>query len=248
MHDSASLLLRNSYQDKRFNFLRRYIRGEDTIGLEIGACHLPTVPMDFGACRFADFRTADEMSVLWNMDRKTICDVDYVINRSQSLPDQIPEKFDYVIACHVLEHVPDPIGYIIEASKLLKIGGKVFLAVPDQRMTPDKERPPVTLDHLLMDFRNKCRYPSVEHIMEFHRYCLEFENGRRLPIQEAYAYAVDYHDQGNADVHCHAWSDDLFYHQFSTLCENGFLGDISLEGFEKTPDGFNEFVAIFTNN
>lgn len=43
----------------------------------------------------------------------------------------LPEKdatFDYVFSCQVLEHVPDPNRYLNEAYRVLKTGGKLFLA------------------------------------------------------------------------------------------------------------------------
>lgn len=236
---------RNQYQIKRYNFLKEFVSINSSIGLEIGACNLPTVPMTEGLCRYADFRTADQMTSMWELDPASVCYVDYVIDRNRKLPDQISDRFDYVIACHVLEHVPDPIGYLMELSGLLKPNGIAFLAVPDKRRTNDKNRPSTTIDHLLMDFYDGCRYPSIEHIMDFHRHWLEIETGKALEIAGVFDYASNFHASGKADVHCHVWDDNQFRDQFRTLSTQKLLGDLELTAFDETHSEYNEFVAIF---
>lgn len=247
MQAAATISSRNAYQEKRFRFLRRNISRYNVKGLEIGACHLPTVPSDFGICRFADFRTADEMASLWHIDRHNVCDVDYVISRDRKFSEQIHDRFDYVIACHVIEHVPNPIGYINDLAQILNPGGLILLSVPDMRMTPDRTRPIITIDHLLMDFYNDCKYPSLEHILEFHRHSLNTESPMISTI-DAYRYAVEYLESGMADVHCHAWTDDVFRKQFDELCHNGIIEDLHITDFEETKNEFNEFSVIFSKS
>ena len=237
---------RSEYQEKRLSFLNTVLPVSRSIGLEIGACDKPTVPKDGGLCRYADFRSANQMVSMWGLDPESVCHVDYVIRRSLTLPEQITDRFDYVIACHVLEHVPDPIGYLFELSGLLNPNGTVFLAIPDKRITADINRPSTTIDHLIMDFHDRCRYPSVEHIMDFHRHWIALETGTPLHIKDVYNYAQEFYESGEADVHCHVWDDRLFREQFQTLSDAKMLGNLELTAFQNTPPGFNEFVAVFT--
>lgn len=120
-----------------------------------------------------------------------------------------------------------------------------MLAVPDKRMTFDVNRPLTKIDHLLMDFHDKCRYPSIEHIIEFHRFAVAYETRLEVSIAEAYTYAKEYFESGMADVHCHVWDDATFQSQFAYFAEVGLLGKLTLAGFEPTPEGFNECTAIF---
>lgn len=245
MTSAAVAPFRDSYQEKRFTALTSHVRVNTSVGLEIGACNKPTVPAHSGICRFADFRSAKDMIELWNLDPEAVCHVEYILDRSVCISEQTKDKFDYIIACHVIEHVPDPIGYLHGLAKMLNSGGIIMLAVPDKRMTFDANRPLTNIDHLLMDFYDQCRYPSIEHIVEFHRYAVAFDSGVEVPVAEAFAFAKANFESGAADAHCHVWDDAAFRAQFSYLSDAGLLGGLTLAGFEPTSEGFNEFTAIF---
>lgn len=51
------------------------------------------------------------------------------------------ECYDYIVASHVIEHVPDMLGFLKECDVLLKPKGVLFLAVPDKRRCFDVFRP-----------------------------------------------------------------------------------------------------------
>jgi len=42
------------------------------------------------------------------------------------------QKFDVVVAFQVLEHVPDPLGFITMAKSWLKPGGRIFIGIPNR--------------------------------------------------------------------------------------------------------------------
>jgi SAM-dependent methyltransferase len=43
------------------------------------------------------------------------------------------DHYDYIIAAHVLEHLPDPLGFLADSEVLLKPGGVLALVIPDKR-------------------------------------------------------------------------------------------------------------------
>ena len=54
--------------------------------------------------------------------------------RVQSLSDHVQDHQDYydaVVSFQVLEHIPSPRGYLLDALKALKVGGKLIIGVPD---------------------------------------------------------------------------------------------------------------------
>lgn len=240
------MITRNTYSETRYRQLSSVIRTRDLIGLELGACDLPTVSPAQGVCHYADFRTAEEMSALWGLPAESICPVEYVISRDAPLPQQIEVRFDYVIACHVIEHVPDVITYINDLRCLLKPGpGKViFLTLPDKRATPDATRPSTSLEHLIMDHHDQCRYPTIEHILEFHRHWLGHERGTGpLSLAEALPYAKSNYESGSADAHCHVWTGDEFREQIEELIEADLLPGLELALFEPM-ELLNEFCVV----
>jgi SAM-dependent methyltransferase len=59
---------------------------------------------------------------------------------------------DFVLASHVIEHMPDAIRALGEWDRVLAVGGTMFLIVPHRERTFDRERPPTDLRHHLADF------------------------------------------------------------------------------------------------
>jgi len=245
--DGKLVSARSEYQERRYALLSSTIDTTRSIGLEIGASDLPTVREGLGECRYADFRTRDEMIAMWGLVPDSVCPVDYVLSRDRSITEQISDRFDYVIACHVLEHIPDPISYLNGLKSLLFSGaGKViFISLPDKRATLDKTRPSTTVEQLLGYKYLKARYPSFQQIMEFHRHWVGYSNGKKpLQLSEAFDYAVSKVQSSDADAHCHVWQDDVFHDQVRELIAESFLPGLEIAHFERFYLGTNEFTLI----
>ena len=67
-------------------------------------------------------------------------DVDYVIPAGGSMPEVIRERFDLVLASHVLEHSISLIDFINDCTALLAPDGVLALVVPDHRYCFDRFR------------------------------------------------------------------------------------------------------------
>ena len=73
-----------------------------------------------------------------NVDVRNLVNVDFVLEQGplrEIAANEAP--FDYAIASHVFEHLPDPIGWLTELHSLLSPGGVIALAIPDKRYTFD---------------------------------------------------------------------------------------------------------------
>jgi len=68
--------------------------------------------------------------------------------------DALPVRsgaLDFVLASHVIEHLPDPIRALGEWQRAVRVGGVLFLIVPHGDRTMDAGRPSTELQHLLAD-------------------------------------------------------------------------------------------------
>ena len=79
--------------------------------------------------------------------------------------------FDYVVASHVLEHVPDLIGWLNEVSAVLRPGGRLSLAMPDRRYTFDIRRRETDVSEIVEASLLQLRRPAVRATFDhFYRY------------------------------------------------------------------------------
>jgi SAM-dependent methyltransferase len=67
----------------------------------------------------------------------------------EAVPTSLHGKVDRIIASHVLEHIPDLIGFLQAASRLVSPGGCLAIALPDRRYCFDCFRPWTTTGDLL---------------------------------------------------------------------------------------------------
>lgn len=106
--------------------------------LDVGGCVL-----DVGCQGFRLFRKAQEVGRpdlvhcgLDYMDVSASCPENFHFALCDLNEEVVPfedNKFDLIIACHVIEHLDDPIAFIMEMRRLLKPGGCLFLEAPSER-------------------------------------------------------------------------------------------------------------------
>lgn len=121
---------------------------QDGLGLEIGPSFNPLFPKREGyRVKVLDHAPKEVLVRKYRehgmpqeqIDR--IEDVDYVWS-GEPLPELVGEdRFDYVVASHVIEHTPDIIAFLNECRQILAPGGVVCLVVPDKRFCFDRFRP-----------------------------------------------------------------------------------------------------------
>ena len=116
------------------------------LGLEIGPSFNPVTPKAKGFnVEIIDHLNADELRKKYQkkgFDLLQIEEVDFIW-RGESLSDLIgkQERYDWIIASHVIEHTPDLISFLNDCTEILKPNGILVLAVPDARYCFDYFRP-----------------------------------------------------------------------------------------------------------
>jgi ubiquinone/menaquinone biosynthesis C-methylase UbiE len=75
-------------------------------------------------------------------------------------------SYDFVLSCHSLEHVANPIKALYEWSRVMKSKGRLVLVLPDKEFTFDNKRPVTTLAHLIEDYKNNTTEEDSTHFEE----------------------------------------------------------------------------------
>lgn len=143
-------------------FLRRHLHGT---GMELGALGRP-------------FRVAAGTRV-WYVDRMaggglraqyaevaTPIVNPHVVADATELP-VAPGTLDFIIASHLLEHLPFPLKALQKWHEALRPGGVLLLRVPDKRFTFDARREITTLEHLVEEHDHPERFDRRRHFADW---------------------------------------------------------------------------------
>lgn len=136
----------------------RFIAGN---GYEIGPGTLPSRYDGMTQITYLDKRSRDELQVHFEAD------IPYDVRPIGD--DNLPET-DFVIAHHVIEHTPDPIGAFAHWASLIRVGGRMFLSLPASDHACEKDRVPTPFEHILHDHlfdRDGDSFDSKQHIPHF---------------------------------------------------------------------------------
>lgn len=215
-------------------------------GLEIGALCRPLIAPDTGPIRYVDHLDTAGLRAKYADD--PYVDIDKIVDVSfiwgeQTLPQAVgDERFDYVIASHVIEHVPNTLGWFKEIAEVLQPGGVLSLAIPDKRFTFDCRRELTTFASVLEAYFDQRRLPSFSQVVDC---ATEDIVPDQVPIAALWRGTVDpqflpyakptllidhgeaglrqyYDDIKNGryiDVHCQVYTPASFLHILSRLAE-----------------------------
>lgn len=187
------------------------------VGIEIGALHSPiTLDAQRASVFYVDSLPLDELRARYgkSVDPDRIQQPDVVCDGATLAPF-LPSSLDFIVARHVLEHLPNPLAALIRWHEVLRPGGLLFLSVPHRAYTFDKERTRTTLEHVLADYRNPCAQRDFDHYLEW----AEKVNSRP-PGGPALQRATELSLMGYA-IHYHVWEPPDIEEIFSWLAGEG---------------------------
>lgn len=141
-------------------------------GLEIGPLHTPVAPKRAGFdVEIVDHASRAELVEKYrnhDVDADGIEEVDFVWNGDSYLESiDRPGHYDWIIASHVIEHVPDLIGFINDCEAMLGDGGVLSLAVPDKRYCFDHFRALTGIDALVDAHLQRRRGHSPGRVVDY---------------------------------------------------------------------------------
>lgn len=229
-------------------------------GLEIGPLLRPTVTPDLGEIYYADHASTAELQSKYgtdpDVDVNSITPVDFVLGEHE-LSDATAgtAPFDYVIASHVIEHVPNIIGWLEEIAGVLKPRGRLSLCIPDRRYTFDIRRRKSDLSEAMEAYLLKLRRPAVRATFDhFYRHLdpdlAALWNGdlgysKTVPMNldaamelSNLAVSTDMY----VDTHCWVVTDEEFLELLDEVASIGLL-NFKIISITQTQPGDHEFFA-----
>ena len=226
-------------------------------GLEVGPLNRPLVRRTDGPIVYVDHADTPALRLKYagdpNVDIDEIVEVDAVWG-SGTLREAVGRNVDYVVASHVIEHVPDLISWLAEVSEVLTPRGELRLAVPDRRFTFDYNRSETRLSDVVHAWSLKPRVPLPTSILDF---CLEVGavdpiaawQGAITPpspmygVNDALNLAKDARENGAYhDVHCWVFTPISFARLLGRLAKLGLM-NFSCEQFFETERNSIEFIV-----
>jgi SAM-dependent methyltransferase len=149
-------------------------------GIEIGPLANPVVDKRDSDVLYVDHADEESLKIKYatdpNVDVEKIVAVDATWGK-RTLREALCDcgMFDYVIASHVLEHVPDMLGWLTEIAEVLRPGGQLSLAIPDKRFTFDYLRQPSGLNEVLDAYLRHNRQPTPGQIFDYNANAVELD-------------------------------------------------------------------------
>jgi Methyltransferase domain len=156
--------------DRREVLLRSISVATDK-GLELGPLTNPVVTRDMGEIRYLDHVDTATLRARYashdGFDLDAIVPIDYA-SAGRSLGDTVgPDApFDYVVASHVIEHVPDLIAWFDDVRSVLHDDGVLTLAIPDHRRCFDALRSPTVAADVVGAHLARATVPSPAQVFD----------------------------------------------------------------------------------
>lgn len=165
--------------DIRQEFAIKQLKDTSARILEMGPLNRPIVDKkQFPNCRYCDIRSTEDVKALYSgnayleatgisVDTDTIVEIDDVINENYTKTYEGKEKFDAVIASHVLEHMDDLIFALQDIAGILKPGGLFIIVYPDKRYCFDHFRQSASIRDAYTVFRHGAKH-NVPMVLDFY--------------------------------------------------------------------------------
>jgi hypothetical protein len=229
--------------------LTRLLHGLDLAqaqGLEFGPLYRPAVQRNQALVYYVDHTDTDGLRAKYAADPAVppheIVPIDIVWSSGalrEAVRAALPGRdkwFQYVIASHVIEHVPDVIWWLAELRSVMSSGGALRLIIPDRRFTMDIGRRETELADVLAAYLEARRRPQPRDILDF------YTNHQKTDLAAAWRGDIDLHQPASMpgistgielargamrgdyhDVHCSVFTPRSFVALMDQLAQLGMI-------------------------
>ena len=165
---------KNKKEEDKFNRVEILLEGlsKNQRGLEIGPSFSPLAAKKDGFnVKILDHAAAEELAAKYKkhgVDVSKIEEVDFVWKGERFEKLVKGEKFDWILASHVVEHTADLIGFLQDCETILQKNGEVRLAIPDKNFCFDLERECTSLGRVIDIFEIGPKIQTIGSVAEYY--------------------------------------------------------------------------------
>lgn len=174
-------------------------------GLDLGPGHVPfPVPYPGTRVLLVDRWTPAQNKKLFpepEMADAVFPEPDVICDLAKSSLDMFAtQSMDFVVASHIIEHMPNPLGLLEGIHRVLHEGGLLILLVPDRRRTFDRNRNATPLEHVVADYENHETEVDEEHLVDSIAHL--YDVGALSPAERERIFA----EELARSPHVHCWT------------------------------------------
>lgn len=231
-------------------------------GVEYGPLRARLIPKPGYDVLYVDY--ADREYLMKHYAKNPAVDVSLIpeidiVTGGRSLSEFLGEmSIDYVVASHVMEHVPDFLGWLESNLKLLRVGGRIAVAFPDKRYCFDIKRRPTCASDILCAYLEQRTRPSFQQLCDqYWNACsataISTWNGTVTPQTAKYIHSRDkafslmkskLNSGDYTDCHCWVFEDFRFVEVVNELRQFSTVG-FDIIDFQPTRIDSLEFYVTF---
>ena len=237
--------------------LRSWLPIHQLRGLEMGPLDKPLVEPAEGFVRYVDQFPVDELkrrcAANPNRDADAVVEPHFVLMERPIL-EVVTERFDYIVASHVAEHVPNLLGWLRDLAQLTGPRAWLYLVMPDRRYCFDVDRPATTVGELVENDMVNRQRPGIASAFDqryYHRQVSSHSiwNGqpptavpRTFDAQQAMALAQRA-ASSYVDCHCNVFEPGSFRECIEVAASLG-LQPFRCSELRETEKPFLDFIVL----
>jgi SAM-dependent methyltransferase len=113
-------------------------------------------------------------------------------------------SYDFVYSDNVLEHTPNPIFALVEQLRVTKIGGYVYVVIPNKAYTFDRNRATTSIDLLIEKYQQDIFHYSVDEALDIILNTEDFP-GELIINSSPLDFAKKMISENNGEYHFHVF-------------------------------------------
>lgn len=172
-------------------------------GIELGPLDRPIMAKRDGyRVEIVDYMSAEELRAHYGGRDENAVDVDAIeevdhVSGGQSLTELVGRTgaYDWIVASHVIEHVPDPVSFFRDVEALLVPSGRLVLVIPDKRYCFDHFGELTSSGQVVDAFVERRTRPTPGQVVDYFARTATADGsiawGRRTDVDPVPTYGAD---------------------------------------------------------